>query len=46
MTGPAPRTALAALCLFAVRGVGLLGAALFTFVREVRIALNEFDHDP
>jgi hypothetical protein len=24
--------------------LGLLGAALFTLAREVRIALNEFDH--
>jgi hypothetical protein len=44
MTGPALRTEIAALCLLAVRGVGLLGAALFNFAREVRIALNGFDH--
>jgi hypothetical protein len=24
--------------------LGLLGAALFMFVREMRIGLNEFDH--
>jgi hypothetical protein len=29
-----------------VIALGLLGAALFTFAREVRIALNEFDHLP
>jgi hypothetical protein len=31
--------------LFVV-ALGLLGAALFTLAREVRIALNEFDHYP
>jgi hypothetical protein len=31
--------------LFVV-ALGLLGAALFNFAREVRIALNEFDHYP
>jgi uncharacterized protein DUF2721 len=31
--------------LFVV-ALGLLGAALFTFAREVRIALTEFDHLP
>jgi Protein of unknown function (DUF2721) len=30
--------------LLSVIALGLLGAALFTFAREVRIALNEFDH--
>jgi hypothetical protein len=30
--------------LLFVIALGLLGAALFTFAREVRIALNEFDH--
>jgi hypothetical protein len=29
-----------------VVALGLLGAALFNFAREVRIALNEFDHYP
>jgi hypothetical protein len=29
-----------------VIALGLLGAALFTFAREVRIALNELDHLP
>jgi hypothetical protein len=29
-----------------VIALGLLGAALFTFAREVRIALNEFDQMP
>jgi hypothetical protein len=29
-----------------VIALGLLVAALFTFAREVRIALNEFDHYP
>jgi hypothetical protein len=29
-----------------VIALGLLGAALFNFAREVRIALNEFDHYP
>ena len=27
-----------------VIALGLLGVSLFTFAREVRIALNEFDH--
>jgi hypothetical protein len=31
--------------LFGV-ALGLLGAALVAFAREVRIALNEFDHYP
>jgi hypothetical protein len=31
--------------LFVV-ALGLLGAALFNFAREVRIALNDFDHMP
>jgi Protein of unknown function (DUF2721) len=32
--------------LLFVVALGLLGAALFTLAREVRIALNEFDHYP
>jgi hypothetical protein len=32
--------------LLFVVALGLLGAALFTLAREVRIALNEFDHFP